>query len=231
MCQVCRAALPGRRCSEQHFPNLLVSKQKLRRADAIACVRMKRHEACQNLGFASRPFVLCGLPVKRPHSGQFLHERRNGHFFASGNRASLVWRFESYLRSRTCQRPSQLWGLLQLFTWGLTVERFPDQIEPAARDATSRHRANPALKSDFSTEYSPGGMVGLFLLCVERLSSQLPSSLPLPVVWNAETQSRRYRPDRTTDGAQQAVPKATHRTRTRFYRLGPADTRERPEPL
>jgi hypothetical protein len=65
---------------KRHFPNLLVSKQKLRRADAIAYVRLKRQEANQNLGFASRPFVLCGLPVKRPRSGQVLHERRNGHF-------------------------------------------------------------------------------------------------------------------------------------------------------
>jgi hypothetical protein len=65
---------------KRHIPGLVVSKQKLRRADAIACVRMKRQEASQNLGFASRPFVLCGLPVKRPESGQLLHERRNGHF-------------------------------------------------------------------------------------------------------------------------------------------------------
>ena len=65
---------------EHHFPDLVVSKQKLRRADAIASVRMKRQEASQNLGFASRPFVLCGLPVKRPQAGQLLHERRNGHF-------------------------------------------------------------------------------------------------------------------------------------------------------
>ena len=65
---------------KHRFPDLAVSKQKLRRADAIACVRMKRQEANQNLGFASRPFVLCGLPVKRPQSGQLLHERRNGHF-------------------------------------------------------------------------------------------------------------------------------------------------------
>jgi hypothetical protein len=46
---------------KRHFPDLVVSKQKLRRVDAIACVRLKRQEANQNLGFASRPFVLCGL--------------------------------------------------------------------------------------------------------------------------------------------------------------------------
>jgi hypothetical protein len=61
-------------------PDLVVSKQRLRRSEAIACVRLKRQEANQNLGFASRPFVLCGLPVKRPTAGQLLHERRNGHF-------------------------------------------------------------------------------------------------------------------------------------------------------
>lgn len=60
---------------------LVVSKQRLRRAEAIACVRLKRQEAHQNLGFASRPFVLCGLPIKKPAAGQLLHERRNGQFF------------------------------------------------------------------------------------------------------------------------------------------------------
>src|ERR1700683_5384115 len=60
--------------------DLIVSKQKLRREEAIACVRLKRQEANQNLGFASRPFVLCGLPIKKPTPAQLLHERRNGQF-------------------------------------------------------------------------------------------------------------------------------------------------------
>jgi hypothetical protein len=60
--------------------NFTASKQKLRRAEAIACVRLKRQEANQNLGFASRPFVLCGLPIKKPAAGQLIHERRNGQF-------------------------------------------------------------------------------------------------------------------------------------------------------
>ena len=61
--------------------DLVVSKQRVRRAEAIASVRLKRQEAHQNLGFASRPFVLCGLPIKKPAAGQLLHERRNGQFF------------------------------------------------------------------------------------------------------------------------------------------------------
>ncbi len=61
-------------------PDLVVSKQKLRRAEVIQLVREKRETANQTLGFASRPFVLCGLPVKRPRPGTLLHERRNGRF-------------------------------------------------------------------------------------------------------------------------------------------------------
>lgn len=61
-------------------PHVVVSKQKLRRAEVIQLVREKREAANQTLGFASRPFVLSGLPVKRPRSGALLHERRNGRF-------------------------------------------------------------------------------------------------------------------------------------------------------
>ena len=43
-------------------------------------VREKRESETQNLGFSSRPFVLCGLPVKRPSPGCLLHELRNGQF-------------------------------------------------------------------------------------------------------------------------------------------------------
>jgi Plasmid encoded RepA protein len=52
----------------------------LRQAEVIELVRHKREAADQNLGFASRPFVLCGLPVKRPPKGAQIHERRNGRF-------------------------------------------------------------------------------------------------------------------------------------------------------
>jgi len=46
----------------------------------IESVRMRRQSARQNLGFSSRPFVLCGLPVKCPPTGTLVHERRNGQF-------------------------------------------------------------------------------------------------------------------------------------------------------
>lgn len=65
---------------KRHHPELAVSKQKHRQAEAIQLVRLKRESANQNLGFASRPFVLCGLPIKRPAKGALMHERRNGQF-------------------------------------------------------------------------------------------------------------------------------------------------------
>jgi hypothetical protein len=43
-------------------------------------VRIKREERKQTLCFSSRPFVLCGLPVRKPPAGQLMYERRNGHF-------------------------------------------------------------------------------------------------------------------------------------------------------
>jgi hypothetical protein len=58
----------------------IVSRRKLRQADVIELVRDRRETANQTLGFASRPFVLCGLPVGKPKRGEFLHERRNGRF-------------------------------------------------------------------------------------------------------------------------------------------------------
>jgi hypothetical protein len=64
---------------EDH-PELIISKRRLRKVESIECVRLKRENAHQNLGFSSRPFVLCGLPVRRPPEGALLHERRNGQF-------------------------------------------------------------------------------------------------------------------------------------------------------
>jgi hypothetical protein len=62
------------------LPELVVSKQKLRQAEGSCIVQLKREEGKQNVGFSSRPFVLCGLPVRKPPASEFLYERRNGNF-------------------------------------------------------------------------------------------------------------------------------------------------------
>ncbi len=65
---------------KEMVPELAVSKQKLRQAEGSCLVRIKREEKNQTLAFGSRPFVLCGLPVRRPPEGELLFERRNGSF-------------------------------------------------------------------------------------------------------------------------------------------------------
>jgi hypothetical protein len=64
----------------QQFPDLIISKRKRCKVEAIQMVRDNREQDKQNVGFSARPFVLCGLPVKRPPVGCLLHERRNGQF-------------------------------------------------------------------------------------------------------------------------------------------------------
>jgi hypothetical protein len=61
-------------------PDLIVSKQKLKQAERIQLVRQNRDQATQTLCFSSRPFVLCGLPVRGLPKDQLLYERRNGKF-------------------------------------------------------------------------------------------------------------------------------------------------------
>ena len=77
-----RSGLHDSTLSPFHQPDeqLRISKQTLRQLDGIRLVRIQREEGKQNLGFSSRPFVLCGLPLRRPPAGQLLFERRNGQF-------------------------------------------------------------------------------------------------------------------------------------------------------
>src|SRR6185437_11512360 len=51
-----------------------------RQAEGSCAVRSKREEGKQNVGFSSRPFVLCGLQVRKPPRNEMLYERRNGNF-------------------------------------------------------------------------------------------------------------------------------------------------------
>ncbi|HYI92196.1 MAG TPA: hypothetical protein VEX68_01505 [Bryobacteraceae bacterium] len=62
-------------------PELRISKQQVKRIESIELVRQQRDERKQSLLFNSRPFLLCGLPIRRPERGNLLHERRNGNFF------------------------------------------------------------------------------------------------------------------------------------------------------
>jgi hypothetical protein len=57
-----------------------VSSRQQRRIESIELVRQQRNEQQQVLAFNSRPFVLCGLPIRRPPKLVLKHTRRNGKF-------------------------------------------------------------------------------------------------------------------------------------------------------
>ena len=65
---------------QRAHPDLLVSKYRMRQVEGIHLVRQRREQGNQILGFNSRPFVLCGLPLRRPPKDQLRYERRNGNF-------------------------------------------------------------------------------------------------------------------------------------------------------
>lgn len=58
-----------------------ISKRIANRAESIEMVRIAREQGRQQLVYNSRPFVLCGLPVKKPGKGILKHVRTNGKFF------------------------------------------------------------------------------------------------------------------------------------------------------
>jgi replication initiator protein len=66
--------------AHQNNLDLTVSKRQEKRIHSIELVRRERGEQRQVLSFNSRPFVLCGLPIRRPPTGTLQHIRRNGHF-------------------------------------------------------------------------------------------------------------------------------------------------------
>jgi hypothetical protein len=60
--------------------DLSLSRQKQRRVESIELVRSERDGNRAPLAFHSRPFVLCGLPIRRPPAGTSHYTRRNGRF-------------------------------------------------------------------------------------------------------------------------------------------------------
>jgi hypothetical protein len=62
------------------LPSIGLTKHKLKQLDSICIVREQRANGRQQLAFNARPFVLCGLPLRRPPSTQQVHRRRNGKF-------------------------------------------------------------------------------------------------------------------------------------------------------
>src|SRR4051794_17756444 len=60
-----------------HVP---LTPQRARRIESVQMVRHDREEGRPELAFNSRPFVLCGLPIRRLPAGQLRHVRWNGRY-------------------------------------------------------------------------------------------------------------------------------------------------------
>jgi hypothetical protein len=55
-----------------------ISKRMRRRVEGVLSVRDQRDQRAQSLGYIGRPFVLCGLPFKKPKAGTSYYRRQNG---------------------------------------------------------------------------------------------------------------------------------------------------------
>ena len=63
---------------KQGHDDLILTPQKRRKVEGISMVRVNRDAGTQTIGYNSRPFVICGLPIHKPKAGQLTFSRRNG---------------------------------------------------------------------------------------------------------------------------------------------------------
>ena len=62
------------------LPTIGLTQRKIKKLDSICLVREERRNGRQELSYHARPFVLCGIPLRRPPIAQLIHTRRNGKF-------------------------------------------------------------------------------------------------------------------------------------------------------
>ena len=63
------------------LPSINITKRRMKQVEAILLVREQREKGTQELASHARPFILCGLPLRRPSPDQLSYTRRNGKFF------------------------------------------------------------------------------------------------------------------------------------------------------
>ena len=62
------------------MPDIRITKRTLKHLEAIQLVRDQRDACKQELAYNARPFVLCGIPLRRPPQEQLTYARHNGRF-------------------------------------------------------------------------------------------------------------------------------------------------------
>jgi hypothetical protein len=62
------------------LPSIGLTQRKVKKLHSICLVREERRNGQQELAYHARPFILCGIPLRRPPRDQLTHTRRNGNF-------------------------------------------------------------------------------------------------------------------------------------------------------
>ncbi len=62
------------------LPQIGITQRALKKLEVIQLVREQRESGKQQLAYNARPFVLCGIPLRRPPNKQLTHARQNGRF-------------------------------------------------------------------------------------------------------------------------------------------------------
>jgi len=58
------------------LPRIGITRQTVKRLEAIQMVREQRDNGNQELAYHARPFVLCGIPLRRPPADELVHRRQ-----------------------------------------------------------------------------------------------------------------------------------------------------------
>ena len=77
----CGLNMPGLVPVGDILDSISITRLRAKQLDAIQLVREQRESRRQELAYHARPFVLCGLPLRRPPVGEMVHRRQNGKFF------------------------------------------------------------------------------------------------------------------------------------------------------
>ena len=62
------------------LPEIGITKRTLKKLETIQLIRAQRDAGKQELAYNAGPFVLCGIPLRRPPREQLTYVRHNGRF-------------------------------------------------------------------------------------------------------------------------------------------------------
>lgn len=147
---------PAFRSVQSALPAIGITKRRAKRIESVLLIRKQGRQRRQELAFNARPFILCGLPLRRPPCHQLTHTRRNGKFFLQvlghpqfglpygQDRLIPIWLATLALRQKSpilrFHSPSQILDYFRLRKDGSQYRRIKDAFQRvfAARSSSGR---------------------------------------------------------------------------------------------